>query len=251
MTDETERWLRCFHPRPSARHRLVCFPHASGNALFFRDWGARLPADTELRAVQYPGRLERLAEPCVADMHQMVDRITDALLPLLCDGDVALFGHSMGAAVAYEVALRLEHRYAIAVRHLFVSAHPSPRHHRSGTMHRGSADVLWDELRRLGNTSAEALAHAELQAVLLPALRRDYQLIETYRPEPAPPLSCPVTALGGRDDTDVADFELEDWGHFTAGFFRSVLRPGGHFYLVGQQDAVLAELTRGLAGTSR
>ncbi|GIJ08922.1 thioesterase II family protein [Micromonospora andamanensis] len=246
MADDLDRWLRCFHTRPAARVRLVCFPHASGNALFYRDWGALLPGGVETWAVQYPGRLDRLSEPCVTDMAELADRVTEALLPFTRTGGVALFGHSMGAAVAYEVTRRLEHRLGIAVRHLFVSAHPSPALHRIGNLHLDSDDALWDELRRQDATSAETLAHPQLRALIMPALRSDYRLIETWQPALAPPLSCPVTALGGRDDPDVAPAELTDWARFTTGPYRRLVRPGGHFYLVEDLDAVVAALGHGL-----
>ncbi|MTK01478.1 alpha/beta fold hydrolase [Micromonospora sp. CP22] len=246
MSNLVDQWLRCFHPRPTARVRLVCLPHASGNALFYRDWGALLPDGVETWAVQYPGRLDRLSEPCVTDMDELADRVTEALMPLTRNTGVALFGHSMGAAVAYEVTRRLEHRRGLAVRHLFVSAHPSPARHHGGDLHLGSDDALWDELRRQDATSAETLDHPQLRSLIMPALRGDYQLIEAWRPAPAPPLSCPVTALGGHDDPDVDPADLADWARFTTGRYRQLVRPGGHFYLVDELDAVVSALELGL-----
>jgi pyochelin biosynthetic protein PchC len=243
--DIRENWLRYYRPRPAARRRLFCFPFASGNATFFREWAVRLPADVEVIAVQYPGRLDRIAEPCVLDMDTMVDEIVGALVPVLGD-DFALFGHSMGAAVAYEVTYRLQHGLGLLPRRLFLSGRPAPRHHRQGVKHRSSDDVLWGELRRLGGTAEAALAHPELQAAVLPTLRADYRLIETYRPTIGPPLTVPVTALTGDADPEAPVDEVADWKSCTSGGFELRVLPGNHFYLVPQQRQVFAHLVDGL-----
>lgn len=104
------RWLRRPRPVANPRLRLVCLPHGGGTAGAFYGWTAWLPADVELVAVQYPGRQDRFGEPCLRDMGELADAVAQALLPLL-DRPVALFGHSMGAALAYEVTLRLETQY--------------------------------------------------------------------------------------------------------------------------------------------
>ncbi|HKT00925.1 MAG TPA: alpha/beta fold hydrolase [Rugosimonospora sp.] len=246
MTAATARdWLRCYRPRPAARLRLVCFPYATGSATFYRSWAGALPEHVELVAVQYPGRLDRISEPCVPDMETMVDTVAGVLPPVL-DRPVALFGHSMGAAIAFEVAHRLRARYGVDPVRLYVSGRPAPEYHENGVKHRGPDDVLWAELSRLGGTSAEVLDHADLRAALMPALRGDYRLIETYRPVPAQPLPCPITALLGDADPEVTPVQAGAWaGHTTAGLTLKVF-PGNHFYLVDHRAAVLAEVVRGL-----
>jgi pyochelin biosynthetic protein PchC len=238
-------WLRYYRPRPSARRRLICFPYASGNATFYRGWATQLPPDIEVVAIQYPGRLDRIAEPCVPDMDTMVDLVIRAL-ERLPEREYALFGHSMGAAVAYEVAYRLEHRYGTPPQRLFLSGRPAPKHHRTGIKHQGSDDLLWDELRRLGGTTDAVLEHPELRATLMPALRGDYRLIETYRPTVGLPLTVPLTALTGDHDPEAPIHEVADWQRYTTGPFDLQVMPGDHFYLVSQQDAVLARVADGL-----
>ncbi|MFE9655846.1 thioesterase II family protein [Micromonospora sp. NPDC006431] len=238
-------WLRRYRPRPAATRRLVCFPYASGNATFYRQWAVRLSPEVEVVAVQYPGRLDRIHEPCVRDMATMVDGIVAALQPLL-HTDFALFGHSMGAAVAYEVAHRLEHGLGVSPRRLVVSGRPAPQHHRPGVKHLGSDQELWDELRRLGGTTDEALAHPELRNALLPTLRADYRLVETYRPTLGAPLSVPVTAITGDDDPEAHVPEVADWRRCTTGEFQLRVLPGHHFYLIDRQAEVLDHVSEAL-----
>ncbi|WFE65087.1 alpha/beta fold hydrolase [Micromonospora sp. WMMD714] len=245
----TTSWLRRYRPRPAATRRLVCFPFASGNATFYRQWAVRLPADVEVVAVQYPGRLDRIHEPCVTDMDTMVDGIVAALQPLLRD-DLTLFGHSMGAAVAYEVAHRLEHGLGLPPRRLIVSGRPAPQHHRPGVKHLGSDEELWDELRRLGGTTDETLAHPELRTALLPTLRADYRLVETYRPTLGAPLSVPVTAITGDDDPEAHVPEVADWRRRTTGEFHLRVLPGHHFYLIDRQAEVLDHLREAFGPTT-
>jgi pyochelin biosynthesis protein PchC len=246
----TRDWFRRFRPRPYASVRLLCFPHASGNATFYRDWAALLPDEIELVAVQYPGRLDRIGEPCLPDMTSMVEAISDVVRPVL-QGPVALFGHSMGSAIAYEVAQRLRARYRIEPRALILSGRPAPRHHRAGHKHQGSDDLLWAELVRLNGTSPAALEHPELRAMLMSVLRGDYRLIETYRPRPAPPLSCPITALAGTHDPEARPAEIADWAEHTTGGFTLHTFEGDHFFLMPHRDEVLAAVSAAVCGPVR
>jgi pyochelin biosynthesis protein PchC len=237
----TAAWLRC--PRPVALPwvRLVCFPHAGGTAAFYRSWLTDLPPDVELHSVQYPGRLDRITEPTMDDMDRMADALADAVGGLL-DRPVALFGHSMGAAVAYEVARRMPARVGAAPVRLFVSGRPAPDRHRPGSKHLADDDVLWDELRRLGGAGPEVLDNAELREACLPTLRGDYRLIETYRPRPEPLLRCPVSVLVGDADTEVSPAEARSWAGSTRAAFTQKVFSGGHFYLAQRQPEVVDEV---------
>lgn len=236
----TSTWFRCFHPRPWARLRLVCFPHAGGTASAFRGWPDHLPTTVHQVAAQYPGRVERLAEPPVDSMDRLVDGVlvaSDELagLPLV------LFGHSMGASVAYEVARGLERR-GRPVEHLVVSGRPAPSRQRQGEVHLRDDDGLLDDVRRLGGTSPLLLADPDLRPLILPSLRADYRLIETYRPAGGPALTCPVTAMVGAEDTEVTEAEAAAWAEVTDGSFRLRVLPGGHLSMLTDPVPLIAEL---------
>ena len=237
-------WLRCRQPRPHARVRLVCLPHAGGSAGAFRAWSAHLPESVELHAVQYPGREDRYHEPAVTDLHRLADLVAGALIPLL-DRPLALFGHSMGAIVAHETALRL-HRRGTPLSHLFLSGQPAPGHRQGGTVHLGDDDTLVSELRRLGGTRQDALDDPELRAIVLPAVRADYQAVETYRPANDAPLSCPITAFVGTEDPEATVPETRDWASQTTGPFDLRALPGGHFYLTDHTATVATDVARRL-----
>ncbi|KRE88754.1 hypothetical protein ASG87_09300 [Frateuria sp. Soil773] len=233
-------WFRRYSPRPAASMRLVCLPHAGGSAGFFRAWAALLPDSIELVAVQYPGREDRLDERPMDDMHALVDAIAQAM-PVLLDRPYLLFGHSMGAAVAHELCLTLHGRRQRLPAHLVVSAREAPARHHGGTLHRAGEDALRHELRRLGGTPAALLDCDEFCALLLPRMRSDYRLIETYRPALAtmPPLPLAISAFVGTDDHELASGDAEAWAQQTSQAFHLRRFAGDHFYLVPQMRQVV------------
>ncbi|GAA4004603.1 alpha/beta fold hydrolase [Allokutzneria multivorans] len=234
------RWLRCRTPRAAARTRLVCFPHAGGSASFFGTWGAGLPQDVELWAVQFPGREDRIADAVPASMAEVVAGVLADLGPLL-DRPLALFGHSMGAVAAYEVARALEARGEAPTR-VFASARHAPDELVGGDIHLRDDAGLVEEVVRVGGAGAEVLkANPELWPVFLPAIRADYRVEETYRHLAGAPLRAPITAVVGEDDSEVTPAQAERWSDFTTGGFDLRVVPGDHFYPV-RHNAMLLDL---------
>ncbi|MFD7628274.1 thioesterase II family protein [Streptomyces sp. NPDC059851] len=236
-----DRWFRVHRARVRPALRLVCFPHAGGTAQFFHGWPAHLPDEVELLAVRYPGRQDRLAEPCIDAMDAMADAVTEALAPHL-DLPLALFGHSMGSAVAYEVTRRLEAGGLRPVR-LLVSGRAAPHRARPAGAADGDDAALVATVRELGDYQSEVYLIPELRELLLPALRADYRLIESYRPDTPVPVRTPITAYTGRDDATCPEEAVRGWadltgpGHFDLRFF-----PGDHFYLVPHEAHLLADV---------
>ncbi|NYT94593.1 thioesterase II family protein [Salinispora sp. H7-4] len=241
-----EDWFRAYRRVVEPRIRLVCFPHAGGNAQLFHGWSALLPADVEVLAVRYPGRLDRLAEPCATDMTELADDIT-AALSWCPTRSVALFGHSMGSSVAYEVTLRLE-AAGIPVRRLFVSAHAAPHQAQRTRLHELGDDALVAGVRRLGDLGSAAYDNAELRELLLPPLRADYALIEGYWPATPAPVRAAITAYVGDRDPGCTPERVRGWSDLTApGRFELHSFPGDHFYLAPRQAELVSHITRRLS----
>lgn len=237
----TGSWIRRFHAAPDARSRLLCLPHAGGSASYFFPVSRRLTPQVEVLAVQYPGRQDRHAEPCVDTIEGLADQVSAAMAPWL-DRPLALFGHSMGAAVAFEVAMRLE-RTGTAPAALFVSGRRAPSRFREETVHLRDDDGVLAEVRLLSGTASQVLADDDLIRMALPAIRNDYRAIELYRGQPDATVRCPVYALVGDDDPKATIAEVDAWREHTNGDFELQIFPGGHFYLDQQVTGVLEKIT--------
>ncbi|MDT0269020.1 alpha/beta fold hydrolase [Streptomyces sp. DSM 44915] len=238
-------WLRRPQPRPAARLLLVCLPHAGGAASAFRPWQALLPEEVEVLTVQYPGREDRFPDPLVDTMADLVREVTDALAPVL-DRPYALFGHSMGSAVAYEVALELTRRGLPAPERLLAAARPAPHRAPGGDVHLRGDAALVDDLVRLGGTPREVLADPDLRAAVLRYVRNDYRLIERYQPAAPEALPCPVSVLVGSDDPECGPPDALTWAATTSRPLAVTVLDGGHFFLTPQRQRVAETICRDL-----
>jgi surfactin synthase thioesterase subunit len=237
VNSDTKAWIRRYRPAPAAPVQLVCFPHAGGSASFYLPVAVALSPGIDVLSVQYPGRQDRLAEPCVDDVGTMAEHVVAAVRPVL-DRPVALFGHSMGAVVAFEVAQRLERDSSVDLVRLFTSGRRAPAVSRDDTVHLRDDDGLVAELRSLSGTDTQVLDDDELLRMVLPAIRADYRAVETYRAAPGSVVRCPITALIGTDDPRVDPHEAKMWQQHTTGGFDFHEFAGDHFYLAARQAEV-------------
>jgi pyochelin biosynthetic protein PchC len=241
-TDEQLTWFRTFTPVHRPRARLFCFPYAGGSASVFSTWGAALPPDVELVAVQYPGRQDRIGEPAVDDLTVLADRVTETMAGL-CGVPVSLFGHSMGAWLAYEVVLRLENRWSCTVENLFVSGQTAPHLDHTITWDTESDEALVAEIQRMGGSGSSHLDHPELRELILPFLRADFRAVNTYRRVPVIRTQTPVVAYCGDRDPDITEDDLQAWSRATTTGFATALFPGDHFYIEESEKALLEDLS--------
>ncbi|MGW2162060.1 thioesterase II family protein [Nonomuraea sp. NPDC001699] len=243
--DPSTLWLRRYHPATGAATRLVCFPHAGGSATFFHPVSATFSPKADVVALQYPGRQDRLREPCIKDIGTLADRIVDELVRLP-ERPTVFFGHSMGAVIGFEVACRLEDKGVNAPHTLIVSGRRGPSTLRDETVHRRDDDGIIAELKRLNGTDAGVLGDEEILRMALPALRGDYEAIETYRGDPEQRLRAAITVLTGDADTKTTVDEARAWNRHTEGPFRLRVFPGGHFFIIRHQQLVNREIAVGL-----
>ncbi|MBV7700673.1 alpha/beta fold hydrolase [Streptomyces sp. TRM70350] len=230
-------WLRRFHQPAPGAPRLLCLPHAGGSASFYFPVSKALSPAVDVLTVQYPGRQDRRLEPPAESVQELAQGVFRALDER--DGTpLALFGHSMGAMIGFELARLLE-AAGRPPAVFFVSGRRGPSVERAENVHQGDDARLIEEVTRLDGTDAALLQDEEMLRMILPALRADYRVVETYQRTPGPRLSCPFVVLTGDADPRVAPDEAQTWSQETDGPFELHVYPGAHFYLVAQQQAVL------------
>jgi len=240
---DTGQWIIQPQPRPNARMRLICFPYAGGGASAFNDWADVMPADIELCIVQLPGREERLREPLLTSMSELVERLANEVLTYN-DRPFAFLGHSMGAIVCYEVACRLRAMGEITPNHLFLSARAAPQMQQNSEPLRFlDNDAFIERLHGLYGAVPDAIRHsAELQEVFLPILRADVAMLETHDYVAAEPLECAVTVFGGDTDPAISSSMLAGWQELICASFAQHEFAGGHFFIHSQRKAVVSAI---------
>lgn len=237
----------------TSRLRMLCLPYAGGSASLYRGWPPLFAPAIEVCPVELPGRGVRALEPPLRTMSALVDHLAPAVARLL-DVPTVVFGHSMGARIAFELAVRFPGR----IVHVFASGSPAPgarpRFARVSddrpTAQLSDAELI-QRLRELGGTPAEILDDPDLMARLLPVVRADFELIEGYRGQPTDRVACPITVFAGLDDAGASPTHAAAWQLRTHAACRMVELEAGHFFLESHRDVLRAEIARDLAPALR
>ncbi|RNG34161.1 thioesterase II family protein [Streptomyces botrytidirepellens] len=244
-TREAGNWLVSYGERAEAAFRVVCCPHAGGSASYYPWLRAAVPPDAELLCLQYPGRQERRREPAITRFQEMTAAVGEVLragpdLPLV------LFGHSMGSLIAFESARMLE-RDGHTVLGLVVSGRRAPSVRPPAGARKVDFAEAIAETRGLGGTDPALLRDPDFLELMLPVLRADYELAESYQAEPGAAVSCPLTVLTGDTDPQVNRAEAEAWRDHTTGAFALHEVAGGHFFFNDDRSTVLGHIRDALA----
>ena len=241
------KWVTCPRPRPDARLRLFCLPFAGGGASAYRLWPDRLPSWVEVCPIQLPGREDRYREPAFTSVSGLSSALTREITPYL-DIPYAIFGHSMGALLAFELTRALQQMEAPLPLALFLAAYPAPQvsQLRAPIHHLPDAEFI-DQMRRMQGTPEAVLQNADLMSFMLPILRADFEACDTHVSPPAPALTCPFFMYGGRDDHEVDQPSLAAWQAGTIGPFHLRMFGGTHFFVQTHRDLLLADIADQLA----
>ncbi|GLW14747.1 hypothetical protein Stsp01_14900 [Streptomyces sp. NBRC 13847] len=225
-------------PAPLAERSLLCLPYAGGGPQTYRGWGELLGPSVEVLAMTPPGRGRRFSEEPCRDLPSLLTSLADAV-PRTPQRPYVLFGHSLGATVAYELCREIRRRGLPMPQGLVVSARQAPGlpwrfRHVSGL----PDDEFTEALRELGGTPEAVLAQPDLMSLLLPALRADFAIVESYRHRDEPPLDVPILALAGTEDDRATAEQMAGWAGRTTASFALHEVQGGHFFVDTQADAV-------------
>jgi acyl transferase domain-containing protein/pimeloyl-ACP methyl ester carboxylesterase len=238
-----QRWLPC-PPNRQAHLRIFCFPYAGGGASIFRTWGDSLPAEIQVCPIQLPGREDRLGEAALTRLSTLIKTLLPLLKPEL-DVPFALFGHSLGGLVCFELVRELRKQGLPLPAHLLISGcRPPQTPDQNPPIHRLADHQFLEALHRLNGTPAEVLQNTELMQLLLPGLRADFALLETYFYATQPPLACPISVFGGLEDTQVTPDQLTGWQEQTEADFSLTLLPGDHFFLRQSKNELLSAIAQ-------
>lgn len=243
-------WVRCPRPSDRATVRLFCLPFGGGGAAIFRDWPRDLAPEIEVWHVQLPGREARHREPPLTRMNALVEPLGYAMWPHL-DRPYAIFGHSMGALIGFDLVRWLRRHGAPEPAHLFFSARRAPHlvDPRPPLHALPDHDLVAQLTQRYNGMPQAVLESAELMRMFVPIIRADLTMTETYVYTHEAPFACPISAFGGLEDSAVLRDDLAAWGDQTSSSFTLRMLPGGHFFLQTIRPRLLAAIAADIRQT--
>lgn len=238
-----ESWITVPKANPQADLRLFCFPYAGGSSTIFRTWLDKLPANIEICPIELPGRGSKIKLAPLNRLEPIVKELALQIQSYL-DKPFAFFGHSIGGILSFELTRLLSKNYGISPVNLFISAHRAPQIPDSEPpIHALPEADFIAKLRNYNFTPNAVLEHQELMQLILPMLRADFAVGETYTYDHAPPLECPISVFGGLQDHQVTIEELEGWREQTNSYFLLNMLPGDHFFINYSHSLLLEQIS--------
>jgi len=231
------------------RFRLLCLPQAGGTASSFATWRPVVPAGVEVATIGLPGRGIRAAEPAPATVQELADSLVGDLRDAVTS-PYALFGHSFGALVAYELTRRLELAGLPAPTALLVSASRPPHDPPTGRVSQLDDDGLLRWLERIGGVPPELRRYTRFLRYAIDTIRTDLALAERFRVAEPAPVHCDLRVFGGSGDVLAPREQLESWRPCAAAGFSVTVLPGGHAYPYADPRRTLTALLRAAAPPS-
>lgn len=246
----SQQWFQSLSSARRKSLRLFCFPYAGGNTSGYRSWQRAFPSDIDLCLVHLPGRGKRIGERMFTRLNLLVQTLAD-LITREFQPEYALFGHSMGALISFELARELRRRHFPAPQRLFLSGRGAP-----GTA--GRKAPIFDlpegafiaEVRKFNGTPRELLKHPEAMKLFLPTLRADLEMLDTYEDYSEERLSCPIAVYGGLQDTDAPVESLRPWQEHTSASCSLRIFPGDHFFIHSAGSGFVDVLRRDVVDTA-
>lgn len=217
--------------------RLFCLPYAGGGASIYRKWQSQMPKGVQVCRIQLPGRENRICDPVIDNTEALVDEIVDSIYPLL-DCPFAIFGQSMGGLIAHRLAYSLEKRNKVA-EHVYIAAVRPPHREHPTTIHHLPDDEFIQDLEDRQRTSKEVIENRELMELLMPMLRADFKIAETYRVDEPEWLSSNLSVLVGDGDEQLDKNLALEWKQLAGKGFEFSVFQGGHFFVQTHSDPVL------------
>ena len=240
---DASRWFIPFR-QSGGVCRLVCIPYAGGSAHVYNKWKTLLKDKVDVHAVQLPGRGNRFRDPVATEIEQVISPLASAMKTLF-DKPFILFGHSMGGLLAFELARRCQLLFGIVPLCLFVSGCRAPKRVGLDQSYAQLDDERFlNAVNRYGAIPDEVFLNADLRSIVLPALRADYAILESYRYHKEAPLDCPIVSFGGQQDSEVSADDLQAWEEETTRPFQRHLLTGGHFFIRESEADLLAIVNR-------
>lgn len=233
------KWFVCPQKNPEPEIRFFLFPYAGGGPSVFNKWSNEFPSNIEIQIVHYPGRGSRSTETAINSLPVLIEKLSQAIQPLL-DKSFVFFGHSLGGLIAFELAKRLRTNELSQPKIIFISSCGAPQiPDPNPSIHTFPENEFINSLNKMNGIPQEILKNQELMNLILPILRADFELVETYEYISDEPLDCPIIAIGGLDDERISRERLEGWAAHTRVRFNSLYFPGNHFFINSAKGAVI------------